>query len=87
MSSRVVRWAIVLAVSSWPVYGRLLKWTGHRSTLASFLMLLGMILIILLPLVAAMLMAAHFWRIRKDGGLSHPSENEQVVAPEKGAAQ
>ena len=44
-------WAVVLSVSSWPVYGRLLKWTGNRRTLASLLMLLGMTLIILLPFV------------------------------------
>ncbi|HET8627747.1 MAG TPA: selenite/tellurite reduction operon b-type cytochrome ExtP [Thermomicrobiales bacterium] len=28
--------------------------------------------VIFLPLLAAMLMAAHFWRIRKDGGISGP---------------
>jgi quinol-cytochrome oxidoreductase complex cytochrome b subunit len=25
-----------------------------------------------LPLLAVILMAVHFWRIRKDGGISHP---------------
>lgn len=28
--------------------------------------------VILLPLVAAIFMAVHFWRIRKDGGISGP---------------
>jgi quinol-cytochrome oxidoreductase complex cytochrome b subunit len=28
--------------------------------------------VIFLPLVAAFLMAIHFWRIRKDGGISGP---------------
>ena len=28
--------------------------------------------VILLPLVAAILLAVHFWRIRKDGGISGP---------------
>ncbi len=28
--------------------------------------------VIFLPLVAAFLMAVHFWRIRKDGGISGP---------------
>ncbi len=27
---------------------------------------------ILLPLVAAVFLAVHFWRIRKDGGISGP---------------
>ncbi|MDH4063897.1 MAG: cytochrome b N-terminal domain-containing protein [Acidobacteriota bacterium] len=30
--------------------------------------------VMLLPLVAAMLMAVHFWRIRKDGGLAKPKD-------------
>jgi hypothetical protein len=28
--------------------------------------------VILLPLTAAILLAVHFWRIRKDGGISGP---------------
>jgi quinol-cytochrome oxidoreductase complex cytochrome b subunit len=27
---------------------------------------------ILLPLAATVLMFVHFWRVRKDGGISHP---------------
>jgi len=30
----------------------------------------------ILPGILAMLVAVHMWRIRKDGGLAHPSENE-----------
>lgn len=30
--------------------------------------------VMLLPLVAAMLMAVHFWRVRKDGGLAKPAD-------------
>ncbi len=44
-------WAVVLCVSSWPVYRRVLGWLGNRSTLAALAMTLGMILIILLPFV------------------------------------
>jgi len=44
-------WAVVLGVSSWPVYRRLLVLLGNRRTLAAFLMTLGMIFIILLPFV------------------------------------
>ncbi|MCL5960483.1 MAG: cytochrome b N-terminal domain-containing protein [Chloroflexi bacterium] len=32
--------------------------------------------IILLPMVAAILISVHFWRIRKDGGLSAPGEDQ-----------
>jgi len=42
-------WAVVLCVSSWPVYRRLLRLVGHRNTLAAFLMTLAMILVVLLP--------------------------------------
>ncbi len=42
-------WAIVLCSSSWPVYRRLLGWSGNRRTLAALTMTLGMILIVLLP--------------------------------------
>jgi predicted PurR-regulated permease PerM len=44
-------WAIVLSVSSWPLYNRLRKLTGNRRTLAALLMVLGMILILLVPFV------------------------------------
>jgi predicted PurR-regulated permease PerM len=43
-------WGTVLAISCWPAYERLLRVTGNRRTLASLLMLLGMVLIVLLPL-------------------------------------
>jgi predicted PurR-regulated permease PerM len=42
-------WAVVLCVSSWPLYQRLLKLLGGRRTWAALLMALGMILIMLLP--------------------------------------
>ncbi len=44
-------WAVVLSVSSWPLYCRLRNLTGQRRTLASVLMLLGLLLIVLLPFV------------------------------------
>jgi predicted PurR-regulated permease PerM len=44
-------WAVILSVSSWPVYRRLLGWLGNRSTLAAFAMTLGMVLTVLLPFV------------------------------------
>jgi quinol-cytochrome oxidoreductase complex cytochrome b subunit len=37
--------------------------------------------VILLPLLAALLMAVHFWRIRKDGGLTKPVDVEARLGP------
>jgi quinol-cytochrome oxidoreductase complex cytochrome b subunit len=37
--------------------------------------------VMLLPLVAAALMAVHFWRIRKDGGLAKPADVDARVGP------
>ena len=34
-----------------------------------------------LPLAMALLMAVHFWRIRKDGGLARPSDVDERLAP------
>src|SRR5664280_158816 len=44
-------WAVVLSVSSWPIYRRLLAFLGNRRALAAFLMMLAMVLIVLLPFV------------------------------------
>ncbi|HWI56069.1 MAG TPA: AI-2E family transporter [Bacillota bacterium] len=44
-------WAVVLCFSSWPLYQRLLRWVGHRRTLAALTMALGMVLILLVPFV------------------------------------
>lgn len=38
--------------------------------------------VMILPLVLAMLMAVHFWRIRKDGGLAKPEDADERVADE-----
>ena len=51
-------WAVVLCVSSWPLYQRLLKLLRGRRTWAALLMALGMILVMLLPfLVVGMTLA------------------------------
>jgi predicted PurR-regulated permease PerM len=42
-------WGIVLAISCWPAYERLLRLTANRRTVASLLMMVGMILVFLLP--------------------------------------
>jgi quinol-cytochrome oxidoreductase complex cytochrome b subunit len=37
--------------------------------------------VMLLPLVASMLMAVHFWRVRKDGGLAKPHDVDERIGP------
>jgi quinol-cytochrome oxidoreductase complex cytochrome b subunit len=37
--------------------------------------------VMLLPLVLVALMAVHFWRIRKDGGLARPADADQRLGP------
>ncbi len=37
--------------------------------------------VMILPLVLAALMAVHFWRIRKDGGLAKPADVDQRLGP------
>lgn len=38
--------------------------------------------VMILPLALVMLMAVHFWRIRKDGGLAKPKNADEMVAEE-----
>lgn len=38
--------------------------------------------VIFLPLLAIVLMAMHFWRIRKDGGISVPVDEDEPAQPE-----
>jgi predicted PurR-regulated permease PerM len=44
-------WAVVLCISCWPLYQRLLRLLGGRRTLAACLMSLAMILVLLVPFV------------------------------------
>jgi quinol-cytochrome oxidoreductase complex cytochrome b subunit len=40
--------------------------------------------VMILPLALAALMAVHFWRIRKDGGLARPADADQRLGPPPG---
>src|SRR6266404_4868386 len=44
-------WAVVLCISRWPLYQRLLRLLHGRRTWAALLMAIGMILIMLLPVL------------------------------------
>ncbi len=39
--------------------------------------------VMILPIAICMLMAVHFWRIRKDGGLARPADADERVASER----
>jgi quinol-cytochrome oxidoreductase complex cytochrome b subunit len=74
---QIAFWAVTIGneLASWtPIFSRpaqLLVFGGvevSQNTLLRFYVLH----VILLPLVAAVLLAVHFWRIRKDGGISGP---------------
>ncbi|MCP4403717.1 MAG: DUF4405 domain-containing protein [bacterium] len=40
--------------------------------------------VMVLPLVCAALIGIHFWRIRKDGGLSRPDNADEIIRQEEG---
>ncbi len=42
---------------------------------------------IALPLGASVLMAVHFWRVRKDGGISGPAETEDETETDEGTSR
>ena len=46
-----ILWAVVLCVSSWPLYTKMLGWLGNRRSMVAGLMALAMILVVLLPFV------------------------------------
>lgn len=74
-------WAITVgtAISSYaPVFGKEIKFlllgdvnVGQEALLRFFVLHVAV-----LPAVMMLMMAIHFWRIRKDGGLSRPEEAE-----------
>ena len=76
-----VLWAVVLCISSWPIYNRLLHFLGNRRTLAAVLMTLAMILIVLLPIfIVVMTLADNLKELTGavrnwiEGGLPAPPE-------------
>ncbi len=40
--------------------------------------------VMVLPLVSTILIGVHFWRIRKDGGLSRPDNADEIIMKEEG---
>ena len=75
-------WAITVGaniMSAVPVMGRKVRFLmlGGNTVNANALLRFYVLHCVILPLIAALLIAIHFWRIRKDGGL----HTERVEAP------
>lgn len=80
-------WAVTVGtnmVGATPLIGDqiILLLRGEMEVGAATLIRFYTLHIILLPLVMAILIGVHFWRIRKDGGLSSPMEREENEAGE-----
>lgn len=83
-------WAITVGASIAgyaPVIGNDIKFLllGDTNVGQEALLRFYVLHIAVLPLALTMLVMIHFWRIRKDGGLSRPEESE--IAPDEGLDQ
>ena len=85
-------WAITVgtSIASYaPVFGKDVKFLllGDASVGQEALLRFYVLHVAVLPLVMTVLVAVHFWRVRKDGGLSRPpEEDEKFPEPEPIAA-
>lgn len=80
-------WAITVgtAIAGYaPVVGQDIKFLllGDATVGQEALLRFYVLHVAVLPAVLTLLVAIHFWRIRKDGGLSRPAEEEAVAAAE-----
>ena len=76
-------WAITVgsAIAGYaPVVGKEIQFLllGDATVGQEALLRFYVLHIAVLPLVMTMMIAVHFWRIRKDGGLSRPEESEEL---------
>ncbi len=74
-------WAITVGTSIAayaPFVGKSMKFVllGDNGVGQEALLRFYVLHVVVLPLVVSLLVAIHFWRIRKDGGLSRPTEEE-----------
>src|SRR5437016_7035234 len=70
-------WAVTVGTNMMgytPVFGSSVKYVllGSKEISGSTLLLWYVLHVLLLPFVIVIFMAVHFWRVRKDGGLSGP---------------
>ncbi|GAB6165917.1 hypothetical protein JCM19992_19170 [Thermostilla marina] len=74
-----------LGITSWLDIGGLLRHLllGSDEIGADALIRFYVLHVIVLPLALVVLLAVHFWRIRKDGGLTRPADVDQRLKPLK----
>jgi cytochrome b6 len=75
-------WAITVGtniISAMPVIGRRLRFLslGGNIVGANALLRFYVLHCVVLPLIAILLIAVHFWRVQKDGGLTVREENDR----------
>jgi quinol-cytochrome oxidoreductase complex cytochrome b subunit len=72
-----------LGITAWFDIGGLQRFLllGSDEVGAEALIRFYLLHIMILPLALAALMAVHFWRIRKDGGLARPADADQRLGP------
>ena len=80
-------WAITVgtAIAGYaPVFGEQIRFLllGDTTVGQEALLRFYVLHVAVLPLVMALMIAVHFWRIRKDGGLSRPADADIVTQPE-----
>ena len=76
-------WAITVgtSIASYaPVFGKDVKFLllGDSSVGQEALLRFYVLHVAVLPILVTLLVAIHFWRVRKDGGLSRPPEEDEV---------
>ena len=76
-------WAITVgtSIASYaPFVGKDMKFLllGDASVGQEALLRFYVLHVAVLPLIVSLLIAVHFWRVRKDGGLSRPQEEDEV---------
>jgi quinol-cytochrome oxidoreductase complex cytochrome b subunit len=75
-----------LGITGWFDPGGLQKLMllGSEDVGAEALIRFFLLHVMVLPLAMVMLLAIHFWRIRKDGGLTRPADADQRLGPPSG---
>jgi len=73
-----------LAITGWfdPGGFQKLLLLGSDTVGAEALIRFYLLHVMILPLVISMLLAVHFWRIRKDGGLTRPEDADRRLLPD-----
>jgi quinol-cytochrome oxidoreductase complex cytochrome b subunit len=76
-----------LGLKSVPDPGRFIKTVllGGQAVGQDALIRFYLLHIVFLPLVTAILIGIHFWRIRKDGGLIRPADANLIISREEGS--